>query len=106
MDRRRVVITGLGCVTALAESVNELYAALCAGKSGVSTIECFDASAYPVHFGGEIKHFDVTKYIDKREAKRMDRFTQRGCAKVNIQWQLYCLVHNIEKILHYGFSFG
>jgi len=71
-----VVITGLGCVTALAESVDELFAALCAGRSGVSLIESFDASAYPVRFGGEIKNFDVTKYIDRREAKRMDRFSE------------------------------
>jgi len=80
MDRRRVVITGLGCVTALSESVNEVFAALCEGKSGVSTIESFDASAYPVRFGGEIKHFDVTRYLDRREARRMDRFTQFAMA--------------------------
>lgn len=76
MDRRRVVITGLGCVTALSESVDELFNALCEGRSGISTIESFDTSAYPVHFGGEIKHFDVTRYIDRRDAKRMDRFSE------------------------------
>jgi len=80
MNRRRVVITGLGCVTALSESVEELFAALCEGKSGVSTIESFDASAFTVHFAGEIKHFDVSKYIDRREAKRMDRFAQYAIA--------------------------
>ena len=80
MSKRRVVITGLGCVTALAESVNELFTALCEGKSGVSTIESFEVSAYPVHFGGEIKNFDPTKYIDQRESKRMDRFTQFAVA--------------------------
>jgi len=76
MNRRRVVITGLGCVTALAESAGGLFAALCEGKSGISTIESFDVSEYPVRFGGEVKNFDVTKYIDRRESKRMDRFTQ------------------------------
>ncbi|MDI6450576.1 beta-ketoacyl-ACP synthase II [Anaerobaca lacustris] len=80
MNRRRVVITGLGCVTALSESVDELFTALCEGKSGVSKIESFDTSLYPVHFGGEIKRFDVTEYIDKRESKRMDRFTQFAIA--------------------------
>jgi 3-oxoacyl-[acyl-carrier-protein] synthase II len=80
MDRRRVVITGLGCITALSESVEELFCALCEGRSGVSTIESFDASQFPVHFGGEIKNFDVTKYIDKREAKRMDRFSEFAVA--------------------------
>jgi len=80
MDRRRVVITGLGCITALSESVDELFDALCEGRSGVSTFELFDTSAYPVHFGGEIKNFEVTKYIDKREAKRMDRFSEFAVA--------------------------
>lgn len=80
MDKRRVVITGLGCVTALAESTDELFAALCAGKSGISTIESFDTSAYNVRFGGEIRTFDVTRYIDQRESKRMDRFTQFAIA--------------------------
>jgi len=80
MNRRRVVITGLGCVTALSESVEKLFAALCEGRSGVSTIESFDASGFTVHFAGEIKHFDVTQYIDRREAKRMDRFAQYAVA--------------------------
>ena len=80
MSRRRVVITGLGCVTALAESADGLFRALCAGKSGVSTIESFDTSAFAVKFGGEIKSFDVTNYIDQRESKRMDRFAQFAIA--------------------------
>lgn len=80
MNRRRVVITGLGCVTALAESVEGLFAALCEGISGVSTLESFDASHYAVHFGGEVKQFDAGKYIDRRHAKRMDRFTQFAVA--------------------------
>ena len=80
MSKRRVVITGLGCVTALAESVEGLFTALCEGKSGVSTVESFDTSEYPVRFGGEIKSFDVTKYVDRREGKRMDRFSQLAIA--------------------------
>jgi 3-oxoacyl-[acyl-carrier-protein] synthase II len=80
MKRRRVVITGLGCITALAESVDGLFAALCEGKSGVSVIESFDTSTYPVKFGGEVKAFDVTKYIDQREGRRMDRFSQFAVA--------------------------
>jgi 3-oxoacyl-[acyl-carrier-protein] synthase II len=80
MNRRRVVITGLGCVTALAESADSLFTALCEGKSGISAIESFDASTYPVRFGGEVKQFDPTKYIEQRESKRMDRFTQFAVA--------------------------
>lgn len=80
MNRRRAVITGLGCVTALGESAEELFGALCQGKSGISNIESFDVGPYPVKFGGEIKNFDVTKYIDYREGKRMDRFSQFAIA--------------------------
>lgn len=80
MSKRRVVITGLGCITALSESADQLFSALCEGKSGISKIEAFDASHYPVRFGGEIKDFDITKYLDQRESKRMDRFTQLAVA--------------------------
>jgi len=71
---RRAVITGLGVVTALGESVATFWDNLCAGKSGVARIKSFDTSAYPVHIGGEVTGFDPTNYIDKREAKRIDRF--------------------------------
>ncbi len=80
MTERRVVITGLGCVTALAENSEELFGALCKSVSGISTIESFDTSEYPVKFGGEAKTFDIEKYINSREAKRMDRFTQMALA--------------------------
>lgn len=80
MDRRRVVITGLGCVTALGDSVDALFAALCAGKSGVSNIESFDVTDFSVKFGGEIRNFDPTRYIEQRQAKRMDRFAQFAVA--------------------------
>jgi 3-oxoacyl-[acyl-carrier-protein] synthase II len=80
MSKRRVAITGLGCITSLGESVNEFFTALCEGKSGISKIESFDVSQFPVKFGGEIKNFDPTKYIDQRESKRMDRFTQFAVA--------------------------
>ena len=80
MSKRRVVITGLGCVTALAESADHLFTALCEGKSGISSIDSFDTSAYPVRFGGEVKNFEPKKYIEHRESKRMDRFTQFAVA--------------------------
>ena len=84
MSKRRVVITGLGCITALAETAEGLFDALCAGKSGVSIIENFDASAFPVLIGGEIKNFDIKKYIDVRQGKRMDRFSQLAVASAVI----------------------
>lgn len=80
MDRRRVVITGVGCITALGEGCNELFRSLCRGESGVSKVENFDAASFSVHFGGEIKNFDPSHYIDPRECKRMDRFSQFALA--------------------------
>jgi len=80
MTERRVVITGMGCITALGQSVQSLFDALCQGQSGVSAIESFDTSDFPVRFGGEIKDFDVGSYTSVRESKRMDRFTQMALA--------------------------
>src|ERR1051325_3527440 len=79
--KRRVVITGLGVVTSLGEAVDELWENVCAGKSGIKPVTRWDASKYPVRFGGECTNFDVTKYcIDALEAKRLDRFGQFGIA--------------------------
>jgi 3-oxoacyl-[acyl-carrier-protein] synthase II len=80
MMNRRVVITGLGCVTALGESAELLFDALCQARSGVSQIEAFDTTEFTVSIGGEIKNFDINKYIGTREGKRMDRFTQLAVA--------------------------
>src|SRR5947209_9553730 len=81
MSTRRVVVTGLGVITSLGESVDEMWDALCAGKSGIGPITRWDASTFPVRFGGEVTAFDVTRYgLDKREAKRLDRFGQFGLA--------------------------
>ncbi|MBN1788586.1 MAG: beta-ketoacyl-ACP synthase II [Sedimentisphaerales bacterium] len=80
MNKKRVVITGLGCVTPLGDSVDVFFDAVCQGKSGVANIESFDVSEYPVRFAGEAKDFDVTKFVDVREGKRMDRFCQLAVA--------------------------
>ena len=80
MNKRRVVITGLGCVTPLGDSVDVFFDSICKGKSGVSNIESFDVSQYSTRFAGEIKDFDITKFVDAREGKRMDRFCQLAVA--------------------------
>jgi 3-oxoacyl-[acyl-carrier-protein] synthase II len=78
---RRVVITGMGVVTSLGETVDEMWEALCAGRSGIKTVTRWDFSKFPVRFGGECTNFDVTKYgVEPREAKRLDRFAQFGLA--------------------------
>ena len=81
MQRRRVVITGLGVITSLGESADEMWENVCAGKSGISLIRRWDTSKYPVRIGGECYSFDVTKYgVDVKEARRMDRFSHFGMA--------------------------
>jgi len=80
MNKRRVVITGLGCATPLGDSVDVFFDSVCQGKSGVSNIESFDVSQYPVRFAGVLKDFDITKFVDHREGKRMDRFCQLAVA--------------------------
>ena len=76
MDRRRVVVTGLGWVTSLGLGVDQVFADLLAGKSGIKTVTRWDTTQYSVKFGGEVTEWDGGPHIDKREAKRLDRFTQ------------------------------
>lgn len=73
---RRVVITGMGTVNPLGKNVEEYWANIKANKNGLSYIDQFDASDFDVKIVGAVKDFDSSKYIDKKEAKRMDRFTQ------------------------------
>lgn len=73
---RRVVITGMGTVNPLGKNVEEYWANIKANKNGLSFIDQFDASDFEVKIVGAVKDFDSSKYIDKKEAKRMDRFTQ------------------------------
>ena len=72
--RRRVVITGLGAVTPLGKDVETSWENLIAGRSGAAEITQFDSSGYSVHFACEVKDFDATEFIDRKQARRMDRF--------------------------------
>ena len=81
MSKRRIVVTGLGVITSLGETVDEMWDSLLMGKSGIKMISRWDASAFPARFGGECTNFDVARYgLDRREAKRLDRFGQFGLA--------------------------
>jgi 3-oxoacyl-[acyl-carrier-protein] synthase II len=75
---RRVVVTGMGAVTPVGIDVPTTWNALVHGCSGVATVERFDVSDLDVRIAGEIKNFDPTDYLDKKEARRMDRFLQLG----------------------------
>ncbi len=72
---RRVVVTGLGAVTPLGLDVESTWSSLLAGESGAAEITQFDHTDYPVHFACEVKDFDATDWIDRKQARRMDRFT-------------------------------
>src|ERR687886_1013450 len=74
--RRRVVITGLGAVTPLGNDVETTWSNLLAGESGAGEITHFDHADYPVHFACELKDFDPAQWIDRKQARRMDRFAQ------------------------------
>src|SRR6266511_2552721 len=72
--RRRVVITGLGAVSPLGNDVETTWRSLLAGESGAGEITQFDHADYKVHFACEVKDFDVTQWLDRKDARRMDRF--------------------------------
>ncbi|MDR9440896.1 MAG: beta-ketoacyl-ACP synthase II [Halomonas sp.] len=80
MARRRVVVTGLGLVTPVGNTVKESWASITAGKSGVAPIEHFDVSAFNTRFGGSVKDFDISPYLNPKEARKMDLFIQYGMA--------------------------
>jgi 3-oxoacyl-[acyl-carrier-protein] synthase II len=74
--RRRVVITGMGAVSPLGNDFETTWENLTAGRSGAGEIKQFDASEYPVHFACELKEFDPAQWIERKQARRMDRFAQ------------------------------
>ncbi len=78
--RKRVVVTGMGAITPLGETVSEFWDALVAGRSGIGPITQCDASDFPSHIAGEVSDFDPAKYMDAKEAKRMARFSQLSVA--------------------------
>jgi len=77
---RRVVITGLGCVSPVGNTVADAWDAVVAGKSGIATITKFDATPFSTRFAGEVKNFDIEDYIPGKEARHMDAFIHYGMA--------------------------
>ena len=77
---RRVVVTGLGLVSSLGNDAESSWRALVAGESGAGVITYFDHTDYPVHFACELKGFDPTEWMDRKTARRMDRFSQFALA--------------------------
>ena len=78
MSRRRVVVTGLGIVSPVGVGVDEAWASILAGRSGIGPITRFDASGFPVRIAGEVKGFDVSKWLSAKESRRYDTFIHYG----------------------------
>ncbi len=81
--RRRVVVTGLGCVSPVGLTVQEMWQNLLNNVSGIGPITLYDASKHEVRIAGECKNFLAENYIEKREARRLDRFAQLAVAAAN-----------------------
>jgi len=78
LAKKRVVVTGLGSITPIGNTLEEYWQGLLAGANGIGPITLFDASKHACRFAGEVKGFDPTQFLDRKEAKRMDRFSQFG----------------------------
>ena len=84
MDRRRVVVTGMGMVTPLGTGVEETWQSLVNGRSGIGKISHFDASEHTTQIAGEVRGFRAEDFIDKKEVRRMDLFTQYAVASARM----------------------
>jgi len=84
MSRRRVVVTGMGLVSPVGIGVEESWQALVAGKSGIAPITHYDASTYPTRIAGEVKGFEPDRFMERKEARRNDRFIQFALAAADM----------------------
>lgn len=80
MSRRRVVVTGLGAVSPVGNTVEETWSNIVAGRSGIAPITKFDASTFPTRIAGEVKNFDIATFLPAKDARRMDAFIHFGMA--------------------------
>ena len=76
MELKRVVVTGLGAITPVGNTAEETWKNLLAGVSGADEIKSFDTTLFKTHFACEVKDFKVTDYLDRKEARNMDRYVQ------------------------------
>jgi 3-oxoacyl-[acyl-carrier-protein] synthase II len=89
--KKRVVITGMGVVHSLGLGLDSFWNAICEGRNGISLVTKFDTSAYDAKVAAEIKNFEPTDFIDKKEAKRMDVFTQYALAAAKMAIEMSAL---------------
>ncbi|MDP1564414.1 MAG: beta-ketoacyl-ACP synthase II [Pirellulaceae bacterium] len=92
--RRRVVITGLGLISPLSNQVNDCWTRMLNGESGIHPIRLFDVSDMRINFGGDVYDFDSSNYIDRKDEKRVDRFSQ------------FAMVAGVDAVVDSGFDFS
>lgn len=104
--RKRVVVTGLGAVCPVGNNIEEMWAALIAGKSGVDYITSFDTTDFETKIAGEVKNFDASIYVHRKQVQRMDRFTQFAIAASLQAVQAAGLTINASNALDCGVIIG
>ena len=106
MSRRRVVVTGLGIVSPVGNTVQEAWSNILAGKSGVGRVTRFDPSRIASKIAGEVKNFDVAQYLSPKEARRMDLFIHYGIAAGLQAWRDSGMQITAENAEQVGVNFG
>lgn len=106
MEKRRVVITGMGAITPLGNSVDETWNAAKQGKSGVGLITHFDASTFKARYAGEVKNFEPSQYMDAASARKMARFSQYAVAASKMALVDANLLDNKEVLSNAGIFMG
>lgn len=106
MTRRRVVVTGLGTVSPLAQGTEATWKQVLAGKSGIRLIEDFDTTDYPVKFAGTVPHFDSSEVIAKKDLKKMDVSIQYGIVAADEAWKDAGISVTEENASRIGVSIG
>ena len=103
---RKVVVTGLGCISPVGNSADETWAALKAGKSGIAPIAGYDATPFKVKYDAEVKNFNPTDFIDSKEARKMARFTQLAVCASKMALEDSNLTENQEVLDDAGVFLG
>ncbi|MBM3355594.1 MAG: beta-ketoacyl-ACP synthase II, partial [Betaproteobacteria bacterium] len=106
MQRRRVVVTGLGIVSPVGNSVPEAWDSVLAGRSGITRVTRFDPARLSCQIAGEVKGFDLTQYLSAKEARRMDIFIHYGMAAGLQAWQDSGNAVTPETAERFGINFG
>lgn len=106
MEKRRVVITGMGAITPLGNTIDDTWKSVKAGKSGIAPITLFDSSVNKVHYAAEVKNFNAEDYMDKANARKMARFTQFAVAAAKMALEDASLAGNEEVLNDTGVVLG